>query len=295
MATANKGLEQPALGSAGWGLPLNNDFGGIDAAFGGVTTISLTGLTTAPVTLTLAQYQNMTIRFTGVPTANTTFRLPAGVGGQWIMHKSFSQILIATYSITIASLGGGTSKVLDADYSDIVCDGVDCFGNFGSLPTGSIAIWSGSSGTIPSGWRICDGTNGTPDLRNRFVVGAGSTYAVAATGGVTSVTLTQAQTPAHVHSFSGTTVSGGSHSHSITDPTHTHTYNAPNQSNGGAPFGPWQRGETPSGTTAAGTGISLQNSVSHTHTFTTTSTSVGSGGSHDNMPPYYALCYIYKA
>ena len=51
------------------------------------------------------------------------------------------------------------------------------------VPTGMIMIWSGSTASIPSGWQICDGTNGTPDLRDRFVVGAGSTYAVAATGG----------------------------------------------------------------------------------------------------------------
>jgi len=49
--------------------------------------------------------------------------------------------------------------------------------------TGIIAIWSGSIVSIPTGWVICDGNNGTPDLRNRFVVGAGDTYAVDANGG----------------------------------------------------------------------------------------------------------------
>ena len=51
------------------------------------------------------------------------------------------------------------------------------------FPSGGIVMWSGSVASIPSGWLLCDGTNGTPDLRNRFIVGAGSTYAVGATGG----------------------------------------------------------------------------------------------------------------
>lgn len=55
-----------------------------------------------------------------------------------------------------------------------------------SVPTGAIIMWSGSIGSIPSGYVICDGTNGTPDLRDRFVVGAGNSYAVGNIGGFTS-------------------------------------------------------------------------------------------------------------
>ena len=55
-----------------------------------------------------------------------------------------------------------------------------------AVPSGGIIMWSGSIGSIPSGYYICDGTNGTPDLRDRFVVGAGNTYAVGNTGGFTS-------------------------------------------------------------------------------------------------------------
>jgi len=289
MATANKGFEQPALGSINWGAPLNNDFGGIDAAFGNVTTISVTGQTATPVVLTLAQYQNLTIKFEGALTANVTYQLPAGVGGQWVMQRATT----GAFTITIASLGGGSSKILDADFSDIVCDGVDCAGNFGSLPSGSIMIWSGSQATIPVGWLLCNGTLGTPDLRNRFVTGAGSTYAVGGTGGVTTVTLTQAQTPAHVHSFSGVTSTNGVHNHTVSDPTHTHTYNAPTGA-GAAPFGSIFRGVVATASEAVFTGVTLASDGAHTHTFTTTSTSIGGDGSHDNMPPYYALCYVMK-
>lgn len=52
-----------------------------------------------------------------------------------------------------------------------------------ALPTGVIVEWYGSIASIPAGFVLCDGTNGTPDLRDRFVVGAGSTYAVDAVGG----------------------------------------------------------------------------------------------------------------
>jgi len=52
-----------------------------------------------------------------------------------------------------------------------------------AIPSGGIIIWSGAANAIPSGWYLCNGSNSTPDLRNRFVIGAGSTYSVAATGG----------------------------------------------------------------------------------------------------------------
>lgn len=58
----------------------------------------------------------------------------------------------------------------------------------GIVPTGAIMMWSGASSAIPTGWVLCDGTNSTPDLRNRFVIGAGSTYAVGATGGSSTTT-----------------------------------------------------------------------------------------------------------
>jgi len=68
-----------------------------------------------------------------------------------------------------------------------------------AFTTGMIIMWSGAISNIPSGWVLCDGNNNTPNLRDRFIVGAGSSYAVAATGGVDSVTLTIAQMPNHSH------------------------------------------------------------------------------------------------
>jgi len=67
------------------------------------------------------------------------------------------------------------------------------------IPVGGIIMWSG--GTVPKGWALCDGTLSTPDLRDRFIVGAGSggTYSIGDTGGAASVTLTVSQIPAHTH------------------------------------------------------------------------------------------------
>ena len=53
----------------------------------------------------------------------------------------------------------------------------------GGIPIGGIIIWSGAQNAIPQYWQLCDGTNGTPDLRDRFIVGAGNNYTVGATGG----------------------------------------------------------------------------------------------------------------
>jgi microcystin-dependent protein len=148
-----------------------------------------------------------------------------------------------------------------------------------TIPAGLISLWSGSIGSIPSGWNLCDGSNGTPNLTDRFIVGAGSTYAVNGAGGASSVTLTTNNMPAHTHTATST----------VTDPSHSHgsTIGSGFISNGGSeslaggnnlPFG------RPSTTATATTGI----------TVATTNASVGSGTSFSILNPYYALAYIMK-
>ena len=141
-----------------------------------------------------------------------------------------------------------------------------------SFPSGGIIMWSGSIASIPSGWVLCNGSNSTPDLRNRFVVGAGSTYAVDDTGGSADATL-----PTHTHTATST----------VTDPGHTHglDYNAtlPFDGGGGIPnstFGGSVNRQTASNTT----GI----------TVATTNANAGTSGTNANLPPYYALAYIMK-
>lgn len=141
-----------------------------------------------------------------------------------------------------------------------------------SFPSGGIIMWSGSVASIPSGWVLCNGSNGTPDLRNRFVVGAGSTYAVDATGGSADAIVVS-----HTHTATSTST--------VTDPGHFHAV---------------ARGLGASGTggDALLNGTSGYNSQSKTTGITvattTTNASTGSSGTNANLPPYYALAYIMK-
>jgi hypothetical protein len=152
------------------------------------------------------------------------------------------------------------------------------------VPTGVIVMWSGSIVSIPTGWLICDGTNSTPDLRNRFIVGAGSTYAVAATGG-----SADAITVSHTHT--GTTASNGAHTHLINPSV---LFNQDND-----PSSPIDTitGSSSNGTNGPSAYLQTLNYLTtngaHTHTFTTDST--GSSGTNANLPPYYALAYIMKS
>ena len=201
----------------------------------------------------------------------------------------------------------------------------------GVIPIGLIAMWSGSVANIPSGWALCNGQNGTPDLRNRFVVGAGSSYTVGATGGANSVTLTTAQMPAHGHSgtaasagghsHSASTGSGGSHSHSgSTNSTGAHTHGIQHDNGTAAGSGiknvladPRRSGSeswrdvAQLRTASAGAhthSLSINSAGGHTHSVSvasggahTHSVSVGNTGggeAHENRPPYYALAYIMK-
>lgn len=139
---------------------------------------------------------------------------------------------------------------------------------------GMIMLWSGSSASIPSGWLLCDGTSGTPDLRNRFVVGAGSTYAVGATGGSADAIVVS-----HSHTATSTVTDPG-HKHNVS--LHYGNVGSPGRVQGNESF--FQGTDTTSIQTAT-TGISVSTSVSST----------GSSGTNANLPPYYALCYIMKA
>lgn len=198
-----------------------------------------------------------------------------------------------------------------------------------TIPTGVITMWSGSIASIPGGWFLCDGTNGTPDLRNRFIVGAGSTYAVAATGGSANATLvshshgfsgsgsgtTSSALGTHTHTYSAGTSTAGAHVHAITDPGHTHTTPSQAGVGQGAP-GPnsVQQSAGSQTTNSSATGISINSAGDHSHTFsgTTDATSLshthtfslsisgststeGSSATNANLPPYFALAYIMKA
>ena len=176
---------------------------------------------------------------------------------------------------------GGTGRATATAYA-VICGGTTATGplqsiasvgtagqvltsnGVGALPTmqasfiaGMIILWSGSSGSIPTGWLLCDGTLSTPNLRDRFVVGAGSTYAVNATGGSADAVVV-------------------SHTHTLTDPGHNHLAG------------------TASGTDSSANNVTR---LSNTNTFATSTATTGItvdtagvSGTNANLPPYYALC-----
>ena len=155
-----------------------------------------------------------------------------------------------------------------------------------AMPTGGIIMWSGSIANIPAAWALCDGSGGTPDLRNRFIVGAGSTYPVDATGGADTVALSQNQMPSHGHSFSATSGTGGTHDHRLPIGT---TMDGKTGVQYAIDNGNYMNDDSgPQLTARAETG------GSHTHSVSGTSGSAGSGSAHENRPPYLALAYIMK-
>ena len=81
-------------------------------------------------------------------------------------------------------VGDGTKKYSQLPFSDETVKALIS----ALVPSGVIMMWSGAANAIPSGYVLCDGNNGTHDLRDRFVVGAGNSYAVGATGGGSSTT-----------------------------------------------------------------------------------------------------------
>ena len=151
-----------------------------------------------------------------------------------------------------------------------------------AFPSGGIIMWSGSIASIPSGWYLCDGSNSTPDLRNRFIVGAGSSYSVGGTGGSADAIVVS-----HTHSFSATTSSNGDHSHGYDDAYFAEQPNSGLLGSGDSDSDNTYKYRSPRPTT--------DTAGAHTHSVSGTSGSTGSSGTNANLPPYYALAYIMKA
>ena len=187
----------------------------------------------------------------------------------FVVGGAFTCTGAAVFSSTVAlgSTATATTQSANDNSTKVATTAYVATAISAGIPSGGIIIWSGSAAAIPSGWYLCNGSNSTPDLRNRFVVGAGSTYAVGATGGSADAIVV-------------------SHSHTASDSGHTHTtFNGSNLNsnvtNGGV-AGTVNRGSSASNET---------NSSSANISVSTT----GSSGTNANLPPYYALCYIMKA
>jgi microcystin-dependent protein len=183
-----------------------------------------------------------------------------------------------------------------------------------SVPVGAIIMWGGSAGSIPTNWVLCNGGNApntsllytqliaqnnpfgatgkVPDLRDRFVVGSGPSYPVSAVGGSNAVTLNTTQIPGHIHNVSDVNIpSSGTHRHRIKASQDLNSGNSPDwvQRTDGSE---WSSSNAQNLSTGERGG---SDDGAHTHTVPTHDTnSTGGGQSHENRPPYYALCYIIK-
>jgi hypothetical protein len=192
----------------------------------------------------------------------------AGTDGDgFVVGGAFTCSGAAVFSSTVA-LGSSATATTQSSGDNSTKVATTAYVAANGIPTGVIVIWSGASGSIPSGWYLCNGSNGTPDLRDRFIVGAGSTYAVGNTGGSKDAIVV-------------------SHSHSISDPGHNH--NISNGSNVLRDGSPRNRAD------GGSRDINIVNLGIDSNTTGISVNSTGSSGTNANLPPYYALCYIMKA
>ena len=201
---------------------------------------------------------NFTVNGNLSVTGNETITGTLGVTGATSLSTgSISGIMTAP----TAPVGTNTTQIATTAFA--LANGV---------PSGAIMLWSGSIASIPSGWLLCNGSSGTPDLRDRFIVGAGSAYAVAATGGTADAVVVS-----HTHTATTTATDSG-HNHASFS---NGAYNG-----GGAGNAMGQFGNSPGFiTTTASANI----------TAATTVNSAGVSGTNQNLPPYYALAYIMKS
>lgn len=141
------------------------------------------------------------------------------------------------------------------------------------IPKGGVIMWTGAVNQVPSGWALCDGTNGTPNLKDRFVVGVGDRFGSGKpknlTGGEEDHMLTAAEMPVHTHNDTG-------HQHGLRQLAGNDNgegFSHPRQSN----------------TSGVQFGIST-----HTDSGYANLSNAGGGQPHNNLPPYYALAFIMK-
>ena len=149
---------------------------------------------------------------------------------------------------------------------------IDSSGNASAFVTGMIILWYGDTSNIPGGWVLCNGSNSTPDLRDRFIIGAGNNFTAGSTGGSNSVTLSEANLPSHRHFVVSNSLGGQNRTNS--------NVSANNQVRKG---------------TGAGNLYESYNLASTgSDAAAGRSSAVGSGTPFDNKPLYHALCYIMK-
>lgn len=234
---------------------LKNTFPGMAGPFGGIVTLS------SPRTLTSDD------RFQ-VILATNAMTLPlaaaATLGAGWTIEVWATNGAVVIDPDGSEQINGGNTFMLpQGSNTKIISDGTKFFATQ-TVPRGIIVEWGGTLVDVPAGWHVCDGTNGTPDLRDKFIVGAGNAYAVTAMGGSKDAVVV-------------------AHTHTINDSGHNHANNSGTKIGGG-------------GTVFNGPYIGLDNTArTSTNTTGITINSSGESGTDKNLPPYYSLYFIQKA
>lgn len=242
-------------------------------------------------------YQGILTNSTGQPiTGSVTVKFslydtPTGVTALWAEQQSVTLANDGRFSVVLGSttpinpgLFTGTTYIgvkvgSDAEMPRQQLTSVAYALN--AIPKGVIVMWSGTLATIPAGWALCDGNNGTPNLKDRFVVGAGNEYQPnSPPGGEKTHVLTINEMPTHTH---------------IQD-NHVHDRNTLSTGQSGR----YNKVGAPDQITSPSTNLhfidELQVPGTGQYTYPTTATNqyTGGGAAHNNMPPYYALAYIMK-
>jgi microcystin-dependent protein len=205
-----------------------------------------------------------------------------GSSGEIVPRQRLLAVPYATFACDVSSASGdfmvkGKLTANEAQVDKVYAESIEVKGGmlvsgnlevsgaisgFGTVPVGGIIMWSGSENEIPDGWALCNGQTvegqTTPDLRARFVVGAGGAYAVGDKGGAETVTLTVDQIPSHAHTTTAKTVG---YSGSFNSSAEAVTFDSSSKNNG------WR-------------------SLSGGWT--------GGSQAHENRPPYYALSFIMR-
>lgn len=182
---------------------------------------------------------------------------------------------------TVPTAEAGTNTDQAASCSFVLSNGV---------PSGAIMMWSGTVATIPTGWLLCDGQNNTPDLRNKFIIGAGDTYAFGATGGSADAVVVGHDHNVTASSTSDSDVNDQGHKHQWAGSEYTGQYDFGRN----APLGNFVN-------TGDGRNQLVDTSTVFTNITVTTTTSTtvdvqpaGEDGTGKNLPPYFSLAYIMK-
>jgi len=265
-----------------WGTTTNTNLGtAIEEAITGSADVTFSS---ADVTLTLTNTnatqtaRHLRLRLTGTSGGARNLTVPNIQKNYVIKNELADAVTVKNSTGATVTIQSGTSSYVfstGAGVEEVISTSL-------FIPSGIITMWSGSIATIPLTWALCDGTSGTPDLTDKFIVGAGATYTPEDEGGYTDAIV-----PSHTHAVS------------ISDPGHFHY--SRNFSSGA---------ESPGYGLTITSGfldrVQVNTSVDPTATRPTASATTGisastanpSGSVSDlsnrNLPPYFALAYIMK-